>query len=172
MTLQGKFIVNNADYSPLTLLGVGTFMAFSGNKIYRNRGGCTDVPENGPIPAGRYWIVDRPTGGMRSQVMTWSKDKLNSILGNPSNHSEWFALYRDDEKIDDYTWINGVERGNFRLHPVGGRGISLGCITLRHYSDFAAIRAALLRTRMQPVRNTGLKSYGTIEVVTYGNTCP
>lgn len=23
---------------------------------------------------------------------------------------EWFALYREDGKIDDYTWINGVKR--------------------------------------------------------------
>ncbi|QOL13156.1 DUF2778 domain-containing protein [Dickeya dianthicola] len=172
MALQGKFIVNNADYSPLTLLGVGTFMAFSGNKIYRNRGGCTDVPEAGPIPEGRYWIVDRPAGGIRSQATAWLKDSWNTVWGNDSNHSEWFALYRDDGQIDDYTWVNGVRRGNFRLHPIGGQGLSLGCITLQHYSDFAVIRAALLRTRKQPVRNTGLESYGVIEVIIYGNTCP
>ncbi|WKV52694.1 MULTISPECIES: DUF2778 domain-containing protein [Dickeya] len=172
MALQGKFIVNNADYSPLTLLGVGTFMAFSGDKIYRNRGGCTDVPEAGPIPEGRYWIVDRPTGGIRSQATAWLKDSWNTVWGYDSNHSEWFALYRDDGQIDDYTWINGVRRGNFRLHPIGGQGVSLGCITLQHYSDFAAIRAALLRTRKQPVHNTGLEAYGIIEVITYGNTCP
>ncbi len=41
MALQGKFVVNNAHYSPLSIFGVGTFMAFSGNKAYRNRGGCT-----------------------------------------------------------------------------------------------------------------------------------
>ncbi|MEI7063711.1 DUF2778 domain-containing protein [Dickeya chrysanthemi] len=172
MALQGKFIVNNADYSPLTLLGVGTFMAFSGDEIYRNRGGCTAVPEAGPIPEGRYWIVDRPTGGIRSQSWTWLKDQWNTITGTPSNHSEWFGLYRHDGQIDDYTWINGVRRGNFRLHPVGGRGISLGCITLRHYSDFATIRAALLRTKKQSIHNTGLEAYGIIEVVAHGNTCP
>lgn len=62
MALQGRFTVNNADYSPLTIDGVGTFLAFSGNGSYRNRGGCGMIPNNGPIPAGKYWIVDRPEG--------------------------------------------------------------------------------------------------------------
>lgn len=74
MPLQGKFIVNNEPLAPLVIYGVGAFMAFSGNNIYRNRGGCTAVPENGPIPAGKYWIIDRPTGGIRSQMEAWTKD--------------------------------------------------------------------------------------------------
>nr|WP_254058708.1 tlde1 domain-containing protein [Yersinia pestis] len=35
-------------------------------------------------------------------------------------------LVRDDGKIDDYTWINNVERGNFRLHPIGPMRVSMG----------------------------------------------
>jgi hypothetical protein len=69
MALQGKFVVKKAPLSPLCVMGVGTFMAFSGEGIYRNRGGCTAIKDSGPIPAGRYWIVDRPTGGLRSRTL-------------------------------------------------------------------------------------------------------
>ncbi|WP_413184039.1 DUF2778 domain-containing protein [Paraburkholderia sacchari] len=172
MAYHGKFLVNNALLSPLTIFGVGTFNAYSGNGIYRNRGGCTAIPENGPLPAGKYWIVDRPSGGIRSQVITEFKDTFNAIKGRPSYHSEWFALYRDDGRIDDATWINGVERGQFRLHPMGGDGLSLGCITLPSRVDFLRIRNALLHTTKIPARNSGLNAYGSIEVITYGNACP
>jgi hypothetical protein len=172
MPLQGKFLVDNEPLSPLNIFGVGTFMAFSGNGIYRNRGGCTALKDDGPIPAGRYWIVDRPSGGIRSRLQSLAKDAANSIVGTPSYRGEWFALYPDDGKIDDYIWVNGVQRGNFRLHPVGGRGISLGCITLQSYSDFQTIRRALLHTTTVPARNSGLHAYGWIEVITYGDTCP
>jgi len=32
MALKGKFNVNDADYSPLLMYGIGTFMAYSGNR--------------------------------------------------------------------------------------------------------------------------------------------
>ncbi|MCC8401204.1 DUF2778 domain-containing protein [Paraburkholderia sp. MMS20-SJTN17] len=172
MAYFGKFLVDNAPLSTLVINGIGTFDAYSGNGQYRNRGGCTMVPNNGPIPAGKYWIVPRPTGGVRSAVETWLKDEFNYYSSRPTDHSEWFALYRDDGLIDDYTWINGVRRGNFRLHPAGGRGVSLGCITLPSRDDFLLIRHALLHTMTIPAGNSGLRAYGAIEVITYGNTCP
>ncbi|WP_075643590.1 DUF2778 domain-containing protein [Paraburkholderia ginsengiterrae] len=172
MALQGKFTVNNQHFSPLAIFGVGTFQAYSGNDIYRNRGGCTAVPDNGPIPAGKYWVIDRPAGGIGSQAWALTKDTWNSIWGAPTHHNEWFALYRDDGLIDDYTWVKGVQRGNFRLHPAGGRGLSLGCITLPTYSDFETIRRAFLHTTTTPAGNSGLTAYGWIEVITYGNACP
>jgi hypothetical protein len=172
MAVTGKFIVDNAWLSPLTINGIGTFHAYSGNDQYRNRGGCTAVPENGPIPAGKYWIIDRPTGGIRSIAVARIKDEWNTFFGHPSNHREWFALYRDDAKIDDVTWVNGVKRGQFRLHPAGGHGVSLGCITLPSRVDFLRIRNALLNTMTIPAGISGLNAYGTIEVITYGNTCP
>ncbi|MBN3848222.1 DUF2778 domain-containing protein [Paraburkholderia sp. Ac-20342] len=172
MALTGKFVVDNQEMCKLDIIGIGTFRAYSGNKQYMNRGGCTDVPKNGPIPVGKYWIVDRPKGGFRSQAWTTLKDVAVSSIWTPVDHREWFGLYRDDGAIDDVTWVNGVERGNFRLHPAGGLGVSLGCITMPSHVDFSIIRSALLRTETIPLRNSGLHAYGTIEVVTYGNTCP
>lgn len=172
MALQGKFVVSNSPFSPLSVFGVGVFMAFSGEGIYCNRGGCTAIKDNGPIPAGRYWIVDRPAGGLRSRGLAWSKDLWNAVNGAPTDRSEWFALYRDDGRIDDYTWINGTERGNFRLHPTGGGGHSFGCITLQSRSEFQALRRALLHTTTISAGKSGLDAYGTIEVITHGSACP
>jgi hypothetical protein len=172
MALYGKFLVNNAPLSPLTIFGVGTFMAYSGNNQYRNRGGCTWVKDNGPIPAGKYWIVERPSGGAGSRTLAWFKDEWNSYRGAPTNHAEWFALFHDGDVISDWTPVKGGRRGQFRLHPAGGEGLSLGCITLPSRTDFLRIRSALLHTPTIPARNSGLNAYGTIEVITYGNTCP
>lgn len=80
-------------YSPLSFPGVGTFLAFSGNGAYRNRGACAMIPKEGPVPAGKYWIVDRPEGGLRSQVNAGVRDIYNSVVKGASfRHSEWFAL--------------------------------------------------------------------------------
>lgn len=171
MAYYGKFIIDE-DKSLLIIPDIGTFKAFSGDNVYKNKGGCTAVPNKGPIPAGLYWIVDRPTGGFRSRAVAQAKDWWSGKVGPASHHTEWFALYRDDGVIDDHTWINGVERGQFRLHPAGGRGISLGCITLLSYADFEKIRRAFLHTFTIPARNSGIRAYGTIEVVANGTTCP
>lgn len=171
MAFYGKFIIDEGR-SSLIILGIGTFKAYSGDGIYRNKGGCTTVPDNGPLPTGIYWIVDRPTGGFRSRTEAHAKDIWSGVVGRRTNHEEWFALYRDDGIIDDHTWINGVERGQFRLHPAGGRGLSKGCITLPGYADFEKIRRALLHTFTIPARNSGIRAYGTIEVTAHGDTCP
>lgn len=128
-------------------------------------------PTVGPVPAGKYWIVDRPEGGLRSQFNAGTRDIYNHVVrGAKFRHNEWFALWRDDWGIDDYTWIADVERGNFRLHP---GTLSEGCITLPHDSDFAMLRNALLRTQQVDVPcMRKLKAYGTIEVIANGKTCP
>ena len=167
MPVHGKFIVNNADFSPLTLYGIGTFMAFSGNGEHRNNSRSIALPENGPIPDGRYYIVNRPTGGWKGIIRTDIHDAYSWPLRISVNKHEWFALYRADGKIDDFTWVNGVRRGQFRLHPRGPAGISLGCITLQHQSDFAAIRHVLTSTPQTKLPN-GLMCYGTIEVILGG----
>ncbi|MDF7660885.1 DUF2778 domain-containing protein [Erwiniaceae bacterium L1_54_6] len=69
-------------------------------------------------------------------------------------------------------WINGVQRGNFRLHP---GMISQGCITLERNSAFAMLRNRLLYTPLIDVPCTrNLKACGFIVVrdYGYGETCP
>lgn len=61
------------------------------------------------------------------------------------------------------TFIEQVERGNFRLHPAGYEGVSNGCITLPSPSHFAILREALLRTPSIRV-SASLNAYGTIQV--------
>lgn len=169
MALQGKFVINNADYSPLSFPGLGTFLAFSGNGAYRNKGGCGMIINQGPLPAGKYYIVNRPSGSWFNSIRAWVIDKSKSAFMYHIDHSEWFALFRADGKIDDSTFFRGVSRGSFRLHP--GQ-VSEGCITLAHQSDFNMLRNALLRTSTISIPGTALRAYGTIEVIAYGNTCP
>lgn len=80
MALHGKFVFNDAHYSPLSFPGGGTFLAFSGDGAYRNRGACGMIPKMGPVPAGKYWIVDRPEGGLKSQMNAGSEI---SIITSP-----------------------------------------------------------------------------------------
>ncbi|QHM72971.1 DUF2778 domain-containing protein [Mixta intestinalis] len=168
MALHGKMILNNADYSPLSFPGLGTFMAFSGKDLYRNKGGCGTIINRGPLPPGKYYIVDRPSGSWVNSVRAWGIDKIKSTFAYHVDHSEWFALYRDDGKIDDYTFFKGVARGSFRLHP---GHVSEGCITLASRSDYNMLRNALLRTSRVIIPGTNLQAYGTIEVISYDETC-
>jgi hypothetical protein len=54
MALQGKLILNGADYAPFNLYGVGVFMAHSGRGVYRNKAACSAVVKDGPLPPGNY----------------------------------------------------------------------------------------------------------------------
>lgn len=164
MTLTGRFIINNEHMSSLMVYGVGTFPAYSGNKQYRNQASGIGVAMKGPIPPGRYYIVKRPTGGWKGVLRTDLHDFYSWPTSKPVIKAEWFALYRQDGHIDDYTWINGVKRGNFRLHPSGPMGISEGCITLERGTDFRSLRNCLLSTQTKTLPG-GLITYGTIEVV-------
>lgn len=176
MTLNGKMLLNGADIAPLEFPGVGTFMAFTGNGAYRNRGGCgkySGKPAgDGPIPEGRYWIVNRGSGGTISKIIASVKDEYNKhASGAEFSHSEWFALYPNDWEIDDALWIEGVKREHFRLHP---GVLSDGCITLVSNGEFRTLRNALLTTtQVQVPCMKDLKAYGMIEVINNGyNTCP
>ncbi|MFP3617622.1 DUF2778 domain-containing protein, partial [Paraburkholderia sp. SIMBA_050] len=72
----------------------------------------TTVPNDGPLPAGVYYIVDRQSGGR----MGWLNDFRSDLLAG-THRADWFALYRNDGVIDDWTSLNGIRRGHFRLHP-------------------------------------------------------
>lgn len=73
------------------------------------------------------------------------------------------ALNREDSNIDDHTFIGSVERGNFRLHPAGYKGVSNGCITFISKDGFNIFRAALLRTPTFKISGQ-LEAYGTVQV--------
>ena len=165
--LHGTFeLINNSKSKSLLFFpGVGGFEAYSGNKQYRNQAGCTHVKDIGPLPVGKYWIVNRPTGSLKSEFKQLiTKDVINNILQKPSPREEWFALYRDDGLINDSTYINQVQRTAFRLHPRGFWGDSYGCITVDSYAEYKLIHKALLAQATQRIPNTNIITYGTITV--------
>lgn len=160
MAINGTMTLNGADYAPFNLYGVGIFMAHSGQGAYRNQGACGAIQGAGPIPPGKYWIVDRGSGGFLSSIKAHVQDQWNKIRsGAEFGRDEWFALYRDD-------W------GLFRLHP---GTVSEGCITIAHNSDYAAIHSALMNTELIQVPcMRSLLARGCIEVIDggYSYTCP
>lgn len=113
----------------------------------------------GPLPSGRYYIVDWQSGGHLGYLKDFF---LEHIYG--TDRGKWFALYRDDEVIDDFTFIQGVKRGNFRLRPIGPRGLSEGCITLSNPINFDALRKALLSTKLMSVPELVGQFYGMVDV--------
>ncbi|EKK5269665.1 DUF2778 domain-containing protein [Cronobacter dublinensis] len=156
--LRCKFHLNSQSLSNLSCPGVGFFPAYSGvegNK--RNNPGFVTTPNEGPLPPGKYYIVDRPKG-YGSAI----KDYLSSQVSG-SDRNVWFALYREDDTIDDHTFIEHVQRGAFRLHPAGYAGISKGCITLPSKEHFITLRSALLASPPVMV-GASLMAYGTVQV--------
>jgi hypothetical protein len=127
--------------------------AFSGNTGYRNQAGSAATPSNGAIPPGTYWIVDRVSGGTVGPLIDWLRSK-----------DEWFALYREDGAIDDETFVDGVRRGEFRMHPVGPQRLSLGCITFEYPDEFDAVRRYLTTGPVEYIPHTGTRTYGTVTV--------
>ena len=149
---QCDFELNN---QPLTQFKIGamSFPAFSGLGHYVNKRIFACVPDLGPIPPGTYFILDRQSGGFLGPL--W-----DSIKG----HKDWFALYANDGRIDDKTYCNHIERGNFRLHPKMGLGISKGCITIENIGHFNQIRMLLKSNKPTKIVGTDLLTYGTVLV--------
>lgn len=83
----------------LRCAGVGEFDVFSGLGKYKNNPNYY-MEKNGPIPPGVYWIVDRPTGGIGS----WLK-QVEKEWRTGNHYDDWFALYKDDGLINDYTIV-------------------------------------------------------------------
>lgn len=156
--LQCYFHLNGGKYATLSVPGVGFFPAFSGNGEAMNSLESSHMPNIGPIPPGRYYILLRGLGG----IYTQTKDSVNAFFTG-SNRSEWFSLYRDDGLINDETFIDGIRRGEFRLHPIGPSGLSKGCITLYSQSDFKVLASALLRTGGQHLGNYMI-AHGVVQV--------
>lgn len=167
MALHGRFYLNKADWAPLDFSGVGRFPAFSGMERFRNQPGCTYLVDKGAIPPGRYWVVDRPVGGVRTRF----REALAAAFGQ-NIRANWFALYRDDGAIDDHTFIDGVRRGSFRLHPMGPNRESWGCVTMLRQTDFELVRSMLLRSTPMQIPGAEITGYGTVEVIGYEEFCP
>ena len=146
------FVLNDAPMSSLST-GKLKFNAFSGLGAYVNSTSSVCLADQGPLPPGRYYIVDRPTGGMLGAARDWWSGK-----------DIWFALYADDDAIDDYAFCEKVRRGNFRLHPKGLAGISKGCITLEKREDFMNVRTLILGATKSVIPGSGVETYGTVDV--------
>jgi hypothetical protein len=146
------FSLNNQTFSSFIYDGVSC-TAFSGNGPDRNNPASVCVSGNGPIPLGNYYIVDRASGGRLGGIRDWF-----------TGRDQWFALYRDDGTIDDETFIGSVRRGEFRLHPLGPSGTSLGCIVLQYPNEFVALRTYLLASPAAYIPGTGTRTYGTVTV--------
>ncbi|MEX9254412.1 DUF2778 domain-containing protein [Pseudenterobacter timonensis] len=157
--ITARFALNGLPTSILSVAGVGNFPAFSGQRYGRNNVTMASRKKIGPIPPGRYFILSRKSGGRLGSLRNFY---LDNIYG--TDRETWFALYKDDLQIDDTVFVEGVKRGNFRLHPVGPAGLSEGCITLSHQSDFDYLRQALLDTTMIQVPCSSFKAYGTVTV--------
>ena len=147
-----SFELNNNPMSVFKL-GVHSFPAFSGTGININKRSAACIIGYGPIPPGKYYICDRQSGGFLGPL--WDRVK---------GHTNWFALYADDGQVDDITYCNEVERGNFRLHPKVGLGISKGCITIESHADFNHIRVILKSVKPLKVPNTDILAYGNVVV--------
>ncbi|WP_244122195.1 DUF2778 domain-containing protein [Burkholderia latens] len=129
------------------------FPAFSGLTPHINKRSQQCLKAYGPIPLGTYYIVDRQSGG-----------RLGRFHDLGSGKSNWFALYAVDDRIDDETFCNGVRRGEFRLHPKSGFGISRGCITLNDEADFHIVRGLLKNSSASFIPGTNIRTYGKVVV--------
>ncbi|MGU7781629.1 DUF2778 domain-containing protein [Burkholderia sp. PU8-34] len=150
--LECTFELNDKDMSAVRC-GALNFPAFSGASAHRNRRTSSCRASEGPIPVGRYYIVDRPTGGMLGPLRDLFNDKR-----------DWFALYAADSEIDDYVLCDDVRRGNFRLHPKCVQGISRGCVTIESTVDFYRLRDLLIEQEPVSIPGTALRAYGVITV--------
>ena len=153
------FTLNNQPMSILECNG-RKYAAFSGVGTDINNFSNVSHANTGPLPTGFYYIVDRESGGRLGRL----RDSIHN-QSSGSDHHDWFALYRDDGKIDDWTFIKSVKRGNFRLHPAGVRRVSYGCITLPNKIEYYRLRDNLRNTSIYlTIPGTGTRYYGTLLV--------
>lgn len=160
MPAQCIFQLNGQKTSMFVCQGFGAVIAFSGTDKYINKPDATAIVGNGPIPKGRYYIIKRESGGRLGHV----RDFFADVWSN-SHRESWFALYAADGKIDDWTFVKGVKRGHFRLHPAGRWKLSEGCITLTSQVQFDQLRRYLLAQPPTAIPGTDIRHYGTVQVL-------
>ncbi|ALL67904.1 Protein of unknown function (DUF2778) [Paraburkholderia caribensis MBA4] len=65
----------------------------------------------------------------------------------------------------DTTMINGIRRGNFRLHPEGPMHLSEGCITVVNPFAFDNLQRYIRARKPDlPIPGSSMRAYGTVEV--------
>ena len=144
------FELNNQPMSAIKS-GTRSFAAFSGLGSFVNKRSTMCLPTFGSIPIGSYSIFDRQSGGLLGPL----RDLFN-------DHSNWFALYAIDGKIDDQTYCNKVRRGAFRIHPKGFTGRSEGCVVIDNASDYLHLKNILKSSAQIEIPGIKLKAYGCL----------
>ncbi|WP_175772506.1 DUF2778 domain-containing protein [Paraburkholderia phenazinium] len=158
MPVACTFRLNSQPKSTLQCFGMGNFEAFSGHGVGRDNPRAVARADIGPLPPGRYYIVDRQSGGRLGWLYDYGRKYAYG-----TDRDQWFALWRAGS--GDTTIINGVRRGEFRLHPIGPAGLSDGCITLTSPQGFSQL-ARFIRSQgaTWPVPGSGIKAYGWVDV--------
>ncbi|MDR5882158.1 DUF2778 domain-containing protein [Caballeronia sp. LZ032] len=158
MPVSCVFKLNRQVSSDLTCTGFGSIEAYSGRGVGRDNPDAVSLESVGPIPPGRYYLIDRQAGGRLGWLRDWWTDL---VIG--SDHTQWFTLW--NPKTGDSTIVNGVKRESFRLHPNGVSGTSMGCITVVDKKAFEKLKRFI---RSSPptisIPGTSYKAYGVVEV--------
>jgi hypothetical protein len=159
MPVSCTFILNKKEDSAFSCDGTPPVVAFSGQREGRDNPDDTAIEDIGPLPKGRYYLVDRQSGGILGGFRDWV-----SAHGHVStDRSKWFMLW--NPVTGDKTNIDGITRGSFRLHPMGPHRLSMGCITVRHQYEFDRLEKFIRSQRPSiPVPGTSLKAYGMVDV--------
>ncbi|QIQ74895.1 DUF2778 domain-containing protein [Pseudomonas coronafaciens] len=137
-----------------------SYEAFSGLSGFANDPAAVGDLKQGPLPPGRYYILDRESGGR----FGWAREPLSDFFAR-TDRSHWFSLYRDDGSIDDATTVNNVIRGNFRLHPIGPLGLSEGCVTMISEIAFNQLSIYLHNMDGDRIPGTEKKYFGILDVI-------
>jgi hypothetical protein len=159
MPIHCTFKLNGQPTSSLYCSGFGNVSAFSGQKRGRDNPGAVAVPDVGPIPPGKYYLLDRHSGGR----MGWLYDMIERVNVFSTDHTKWFVLW--NERTGDSTFVNGVRRGEFRLHPASAGNLSKGCITVQSPIDFERLERYIRRHAPDlPAPGTTEMAYGVVVV--------
>ncbi|WP_080266970.1 DUF2778 domain-containing protein [Pseudomonas syringae] len=154
------FELNSLAISFLKCSNNESYEAFSGLTFVANDPNAVNNANEGPLPPGRYYILDRESGGR----LGWLKDPIQDAFAR-TDRSDWFSLYRDDGHVDDETFVDNVARRNFRMHPVGPMGISEGCVTLMSKSGFYQLSKYLHNMEGDRIKGAGQKYFGILDVI-------
>jgi hypothetical protein len=159
MPVRCTFSLNSKESSQLHCSGFGSVKAFSGTARGRDNPYATAWPDVGPLPAGTYYLVDRQSGG----TLGWLHDWIDAHGYGTTDRTKWFMLWNPDG--GDTTMVNGIKRGEFRLHPMGPLRLSHGCITVNSPLEFDSLQR-YIRSRAPdiPIPGSTMKAYGTVEV--------